>query len=137
MVMDIVWILSSFIVQVITDCDFYMWKGKSKDAWNGQRSISLYWILKEEAVFFFSKKMSKINKIDGNIKKYIQKRVKNMKDEILHILNQRCSEIGRVVNPISMRLQEGEKLVISLQVSFYLKKNFVIKNVYVKWYYII
>ena len=76
--------------------------------------------------------MSKINKIDGNIKKYIQKRVKDMKDEILHILDQRCSEIGRVVNPISMRLQEGEKLVISLQVSFYLKKNFVIKNVYVK-----
>ena len=76
--------------------------------------------------------MSKINKIDGNIKKYIQKRVKDMKDKILHIIDQRCSEIGRVVNPISMRLQEGEKLVISLQVSFYLKKNFVIKNVYVK-----
>ena len=67
--------------------------------------------------------MSKINKIDGNIKKYIQKRVKDMKDKILHIIDQRCSEIGRVVNPISMRLQKREKLVISLQVSFYLKKN--------------
>ena len=53
-----------------------------------------------------------------------------MKDEILHILDQRCSDIRRVINPITLRLQKGEKLVISLQVSFYLKKNFVIKNVY-------
>lgn len=61
--------------------------------------------------------MSEIGKIDENVKKYIQRCVSDMKNEILSVTDQRCREICGVINPISLKLQKGEKLVISLQVS--------------------
>ena len=62
--------------------------------------------------------MSKSNKVDENLRKYVQKVVKEMKIEILNSVERRCSELCKVVNPINLKLQKGEKLVISLQVSF-------------------
>ena len=72
----------------------------------------------ESEIFFFYTKMSKSSKVDENIRKYVQRVVKEMKTEILNSVERRVSEICKVVNPISLTLQKGEKLVISLQVSF-------------------
>ena len=57
--------------------------------------------------------MSKSSKVDENIRKYVQRVVKETKTEILNSVERRVSELYKVVNPIS-----SEKLVISLQVSF-------------------
>ena len=62
--------------------------------------------------------MSKPSEVDENIRKYVQRVVKETKTEILNSVERRVSELYKVVNPISLTLQKGEKLVISLQVSF-------------------
>ena len=64
--------------------------------------------------------MSEIGKIDENLKKYIQRCLSDMKNKTLSITAQRCRELSGVINPISLRLQKRERLVINLQVSMVL-----------------